>query len=62
MLLAGARDAGVIALAGEPESISEVLFALGDGLAMRMLAEPERDYAEALAVAQRAARALVREP
>jgi AcrR family transcriptional regulator len=62
MLLAGARDAGVIALAGEPESISEVLFALGDGLAMRMLAEPERDYAEALSVAQRAARALVREP
>jgi AcrR family transcriptional regulator len=62
MLLAGARDAGVVALAGEPEPISEVLFALADGLAMRMLAEPERDYTEALAVAQRAARALVREP
>jgi AcrR family transcriptional regulator len=62
MLLAGARDAGMIALAGEPESISEVLFALADGLAMRMLAEPERDYAEALAVAQRAARALVLDP
>jgi AcrR family transcriptional regulator len=62
MLLAGARDDGVIRLAGEPEPISEVLFALGDGLAMRMLAEPERDYGEALAVALRAARALVLDP
>ena len=61
-LLAGARDDGVIRLAGEPEPISEVLFALGDGLAMRMLAEPERDYEEALAVTQRAARALVLDP
>jgi hypothetical protein len=39
-----------------------VLFALADGLAMRMLAEPEREYGEALAVAQRAARALVLDP
>jgi AcrR family transcriptional regulator len=62
VLLAGARDAGVIRLAGEPESISEVLFALGDGLAMRMLAEPERDYEQPLAVAHRAARALVLDP
>jgi AcrR family transcriptional regulator len=62
MLLAGARDAGVIGLAGEPEPISEVLFALADGLAMRMLAEPGRDYGEALAVAQRAVRALVLDP
>jgi AcrR family transcriptional regulator len=62
MLLAGARDAGVVRLAGEPEPISEVLFALADGLAMRMLAEPERDYGEPLAVAQRAARALVLDP
>jgi len=61
-LLAGARDDGVIRLAAEPEAISEVLFALADGLAMRMLAEPERDYSEALATAQRAARALVLDP
>jgi AcrR family transcriptional regulator len=62
VLLAGARDDGVIRLAGEPEPISEVLFALADGLAMRMLAEPGRDYEEALAVALRAARALVLDP
>ena len=58
-LLAGARDAGVIRLADEPEAVSEVLFSLADGLAMRMLAEPERDYAGALRTAVTAARALV---
>jgi len=58
-LLAGARDAGVIRLAGEPDAVSEVLFALADGLAMRMLAEPQRDYGPALAMAVKSARALV---
>ena len=58
-LLEQARDDGVVRLAGEPESVSEILFALADGLAMRMLAEPERDYGPALAVAVTAARALV---
>ena len=61
-LLAGARDEGVIRLAGEPEPIAEVLFALADGLAMRMLAEPDRDYGEPLGVALLAARALVLDP
>jgi AcrR family transcriptional regulator len=58
-LLAGARDAGVIRLAGEPDAVSEVLFSLADGLAMRMLAEPARDYSGALETAVKAARALV---
>jgi AcrR family transcriptional regulator len=58
-LLAGARDAGVIRLAGEPDAVSEVLFSLADGLAMRMLAEPARDYSGALETAITAARALV---
>jgi AcrR family transcriptional regulator len=58
-LLEQAREDGVIRLAGEPEAVSEVLFALGDGLAMRMLAEPERDYGAALAMALTGARALV---
>ena len=58
-LLTAARDAGVIRLAGEPDAVSEVLFALADGLAMRMLAEPARDYSGALATAITAARALV---
>ena len=58
-LLAGARDAGAIRLAGEPDAVSEVLFSLADGLAMRMLAEPARDYSAALATALTAAGALV---
>ena len=31
-------------LAAEPEVVAEVLFSLADGLGMRMLAEPERDF------------------
>jgi len=58
-LLEGAREQGVIRLAGEPEAVSEVLFALADGLALRMLAEPERDYGVALGLALQAARALI---
>jgi AcrR family transcriptional regulator len=58
-LLADARDGGVIRLAGGPEAVAEVLFSLADGLAMRMLAEPARDYEPALAMAIGAARALV---
>jgi AcrR family transcriptional regulator len=58
-LLADARDGGAIRLAAEPVAVSEVLFALGDGLAMRMLADPGRDYGETLATALTAARALV---
>ena len=58
-LLEQAREQGVIRLAGEPEAVSEVLFALADGLALRMLAEPQREYDVALGLALKAARALV---
>jgi AcrR family transcriptional regulator len=58
-LLEQARDDGAISLAGEPEAVSEVLFALADGLAMRMLAEPQRDFRATMATALSAARALV---
>jgi AcrR family transcriptional regulator len=58
-LLERARDEGAIRLAGEPEAVSEVLFALADGLAMRMLAEPERDYGATMAMALTGARALI---
>jgi AcrR family transcriptional regulator len=58
-ILAGARDQGAIRLEDDPEVVSEVLFAIGDGLAMRMLAEPERDFGPTVAAAVRAARALV---
>jgi AcrR family transcriptional regulator len=59
-LLAAARDQGMIRLDGDPEVIAEVLFSIADGLAMRMLAEPGRDFGATVETAVRAARALVR--
>ena len=61
-ILAQARDAGVIGLAAEPEVVAEVLFSLADGLGMRMLAEPGRDFEPTLVAALAAASALVRPP
>jgi len=59
-ILVAAQDQGAVRLDDEPEVVSEVLFSLADGLAMRMLAEPERDFGATVAAATRAARALVR--
>jgi AcrR family transcriptional regulator len=58
-ILANARDQGAIRLDDDPEVVAEVLFSIADGLAMRMLAEPGRDYGPTLAAAVRAAGALV---
>jgi AcrR family transcriptional regulator len=44
-MLASAQREGVLRLHAEPETVAEILFALGDGFALRMLAEPERDFA-----------------
>jgi AcrR family transcriptional regulator len=44
MLAAAQRD-GVLRLHAEPEVVAEVLFSLGDGFALRMLTEPDRDFA-----------------
>jgi AcrR family transcriptional regulator len=59
-ILTLAREQGAVRLDEEPEVVSEVLFSLADGLAMRMLAEPERDFGATVAAATRAARVLVR--
>jgi AcrR family transcriptional regulator len=61
-LLAAKRDEGVLSLAGEPADIADVLFALADGLAMRMLAEPDRDWGGAIAASVTAARPLLDAP
>ena len=39
MLAAAERD-GVLRLHEEPEAVAEILFSLGDGIALRMLSEP----------------------
>ena len=42
-MLAAKHDEGVLHLAAEPEAIADLLFSLADGLALRMVAEPDRD-------------------
>jgi len=58
MLAAGGED-GVLHLHAEPDAVADTLFALADGLAMRMLAEPERDFTATVAAAIAGARALL---
>ena len=58
-ILSAARDQGAIRLDEDPEVVAEVLFSIADGLAMRMLAEPSRDFGPTVAAAIRAARGLV---
>ncbi len=43
-MLAVAQREGVLRLHAEPEAVAEILFSLGDGFALRMLSEPERDF------------------
>jgi AcrR family transcriptional regulator len=58
MLDAGQRD-GILRLHAPPEAIAEVLFSLADGLALRMLAEPDRKFTSTVKAAIAAARALL---
>jgi AcrR family transcriptional regulator len=58
-VLAAKRDAGVLVLHAEPEAIAEVLFGLGDGLALRMLGEPDHDHAPTVAAGVLAISALI---
>src|SRR5436190_2255093 len=50
---------GVLRLHDSPEAVTTVLFGLGDGIAMRMLIEPERDFSETLRAGIACARALL---
>jgi AcrR family transcriptional regulator len=43
-MLAIAQRDGVVQLHAEPDTVAELLFALADGFALRMLTEPERDF------------------
>jgi AcrR family transcriptional regulator len=58
-MLAAAQREGILRLHAEPEAIAEVLFSLGDGLALRMLAEPERDFAATVQAGIACVRALL---
>ena len=61
-LLAARQREGVVRLADEPEAVAAVLLALADGLALRLLGEPEHDHRATLAAATAAARALIADP
>ena len=54
-LLAAKQREGVLQLNGDPYAIGSVIFALGDGLAMRMLTEPELDWSETVRAGERCA-------
>ncbi len=43
-MLAGAQADGVLRLHAGPDAIAEILFSIGDGFALRMLTEPDRDF------------------
>jgi AcrR family transcriptional regulator len=58
-MLTVAQEDGVLRLHAAPEAIAEILFSLGDGFALRMLAEPGRDFAATLDAGILCARALL---
>lgn len=58
-MLAAAQAEGVLQLHAEPEAVADILFSLGDGFALRMIAEPERDFAKTIRAGIECARSLV---
>jgi AcrR family transcriptional regulator len=58
-MLAAAQEDGVLRLHAEPEAVADILFSLGDGFAMRLIAEPERDFTETIRAGIECARSLV---
>jgi AcrR family transcriptional regulator len=58
-LLADAQRDGVLRLHAEPEVVAEILFSLGDGFALRMLTEPDRDFTATVRAGIACARALL---
>jgi AcrR family transcriptional regulator len=58
-MLASAQQEGILRLHAEPEAIAEILFSLADGLALRMLSEPQRDFTATISAGIECARALL---
>ncbi len=58
-MLAIAQREGVVRLHAAPDTVAEILFALADGFALRMLTEPERDFAATVRAGIACARALL---
>jgi AcrR family transcriptional regulator len=58
-MLAAAQREGILHLHAESEAIAEILFSLADGFALRMLAEPDRDFTATVQAGIAAVRALL---
>jgi AcrR family transcriptional regulator len=58
-VLAAKQQEGVLTLHGEPEAIAEIIFGIGDGLALRLLGEPDRDHRATVDAGTRAVAALI---
>jgi AcrR family transcriptional regulator len=58
-MLAQAQGEGILRLHAEPDAVADVLFSLADGLALRMIAEPERDFGATVQAGIVAVRALL---
>jgi AcrR family transcriptional regulator len=58
-LLAAKQREGAVRLADEPDAVAAVLLSLADGLALRLLGEPEHDHRPAMGAATAAAQALL---
>lgn len=56
------RDEGVLRLAAHPKDVADVLFAIADGMAMRMVTEPGRDWSDAIALGLQTLRPLLDAP
>ncbi len=56
------QQEGVLRLAAPPAAVVEVLLSLADGMALRMLLEPQRDFSEEIAAGVACVRALVADP
>ena len=58
-LLEAKQDAGVLALHAPADAVADVLFAMADGVAMRMLTETDHDFGPTVQAGVRAIRALI---
>jgi AcrR family transcriptional regulator len=58
-LLARKQAEGALRLRAEPGAVADVLFALADGISMRMLGEDGHDFTDTVAAGARAVRALL---
>jgi AcrR family transcriptional regulator len=59
VMLDAAQREGVLRLHASPEAVAEILFSLGDGLALRLLTEPKRDFTDTIHAGIACARALL---